>query len=96
MIDMTSWLGSRAEMWPRLRLAIQTTIAACVSYVIVDAIGITSSDRILTFLPLHHANPQMYSVMSVLTAGCCIGGLWGSAGGRGRRAAAAAPALAGR
>ncbi|MTD93947.1 hypothetical protein GIW81_06310 [Hyphomicrobium sp. xq] len=39
MIDMTSWLGSRAEMWPRLRLAIQTTIAACVSYVIVDAIG---------------------------------------------------------
>ena len=39
MIDMTSWLGKSAEMWPRLRLAIQTTIAACLSYVIVDAIG---------------------------------------------------------
>lgn len=39
---------------------------------IVEAIGITRRDRILTFLPLHHANPQMYSVMSVLTAGCSI------------------------
>lgn len=39
---------------------------------IVQAIGITSADRILTFLPLHHANPQMYSVMSALTAGCCL------------------------
>jgi len=39
---------------------------------IVEAIGITSADRILTFLPLHHANPQMYSVMSVLTVGCSI------------------------
>jgi crotonobetaine/carnitine-CoA ligase len=39
---------------------------------IVEAIGITSSDRILTFLPLHHANPQMYSVMSALTIGCSI------------------------
>lgn len=39
---------------------------------IVQAIGITSADRILTFLPLHHANPQMYSVMSALTVGCSI------------------------
>ncbi len=39
---------------------------------IVAAIGITEGDRILTFLPLHHANPQMYSIMSALTAGCCI------------------------
>ncbi len=39
---------------------------------IVEAIGITSVDRILTFLPLHHANPQMYSVMSALTVGCSI------------------------
>ena len=27
-------------MWPRLRLAIQTTIAACLSYVVVDALGL--------------------------------------------------------
>ena len=40
MIDLTPWTGSRAEMWPRLRLAIQTTIAACLSYVIVDALGL--------------------------------------------------------
>ena len=39
---------------------------------IVKAIGITREDRILTFLPLHHANPQMYAVMSVLTMGCAI------------------------
>jgi crotonobetaine/carnitine-CoA ligase len=39
---------------------------------IVEAIGITAADRILTFLPLHHANPQMYSVMSALTVGCAI------------------------
>jgi acyl-CoA synthetase (AMP-forming)/AMP-acid ligase II len=39
---------------------------------ITEAIGITRNDRILTFLPLHHANPQMYSVMSALTVGCSI------------------------
>lgn len=39
---------------------------------IVQAIGITSADRILTFLPLHHANPQMYSLMSTLTVGCSM------------------------
>ena len=39
---------------------------------IVQGIGITEADRILTFLPLHHANPQMYSLMSVLTAGCSM------------------------
>jgi len=39
VIDLTPWTGPRAEMWPRLRLAIQTTIAACLAYVIVDALG---------------------------------------------------------
>jgi acyl-CoA synthetase (AMP-forming)/AMP-acid ligase II len=39
---------------------------------IVEAVGITAQDRIMTFLPLHHANPQMYSVMSALTIGCSI------------------------
>ncbi len=39
---------------------------------VTQAIGITQDDRILTFLPLHHANPQMYSVMSALTVGCSI------------------------
>jgi crotonobetaine/carnitine-CoA ligase len=39
---------------------------------IAQAIGITAEDRILTFLPLHHANPQMYSLMSVLTTGCSM------------------------
>ncbi len=40
MIDLTPWTGTRAEMWPRLRLAIQTTIAACLAYVIADALGL--------------------------------------------------------
>ena len=40
MIDLTPWTGTRAEMWPRLRLAIQTTIAACLAYAIVDALGL--------------------------------------------------------
>lgn len=39
---------------------------------ITEAIGITPSDRILTFLPLHHANPQMYALMSALTVGCSM------------------------
>jgi len=39
---------------------------------IVDAIGVGGEDRILTFLPLHHANPQMYSLMSCLTVGCSM------------------------
>ena len=39
---------------------------------IVEAISITAQDRILTFLPLHHANPQMYSLMSCLTTGCSM------------------------
>ncbi|MEZ5656638.1 MAG: AMP-binding protein [Sphingobium sp.] len=39
---------------------------------IVQATGITASDRILTFLPMHHANPQMYSLMSCLTTGCSM------------------------
>jgi uncharacterized membrane protein YccC len=40
VIDLTPWTGPRTEMWPRLRLAIQTTVAACLSYVIVDALGL--------------------------------------------------------
>jgi acyl-CoA synthetase (AMP-forming)/AMP-acid ligase II len=40
--------------------------------VVSGSIGMTADDRILTFLPLHHANPQMYSVMSALTVGCSI------------------------
>jgi uncharacterized membrane protein YccC len=40
VIDLTPWTGTRAEMWPRLRLAIQTTIAACLAYVIADALGL--------------------------------------------------------
>ena len=39
---------------------------------IVDAIGIEAADRILVFLPLHHANPQMYALMSALTVGCSL------------------------
>jgi uncharacterized membrane protein YccC len=40
VIDLTPWTGTRAEMWPRLRLAIQTTIAACLAYVIAAALGL--------------------------------------------------------
>lgn len=39
---------------------------------IVSAVAITAADRILVFLPLHHANPQMYALMSALTAGCSL------------------------
>lgn len=39
---------------------------------ISSGIGITQEDRVLTFLPLYHANPQMYSIMSALTVGCSI------------------------
>ncbi|MGD9941612.1 MAG: class I adenylate-forming enzyme family protein [Burkholderiaceae bacterium] len=39
---------------------------------IVQGIGITSDDRIMVFLPLSHANPQMYAVMAALTAACSI------------------------
>ena len=35
----------------------------------VAAIGITPDDRILVCLPLFHANPQFYALMSALTAG---------------------------
>ncbi|TXL71882.1 ATP-dependent acyl-CoA ligase [Vineibacter terrae] len=33
---------------------------------------LTPDDRIMVFLPLFHANPQMYAVMSALTVGCAI------------------------
>lgn len=36
------------------------------------ALGITGSDRIMVFLPLFHTNPQMYAVMSALTAGATL------------------------
>jgi len=39
---------------------------------IARSVAITSDDRILVFLPLHHANPQMYAVMSALTSGCAL------------------------
>jgi uncharacterized membrane protein YccC len=40
MIDLPSWVSPPNEAWPRLRQAIQTTIAACISYFIVDALGL--------------------------------------------------------
>lgn len=41
MIDVSRWLGSRDKAWPRLRQAIQTTIAASVAYFLVEAIGLS-------------------------------------------------------
>lgn len=38
----------------------------------VDAIALAPDDRILVCLPLYHANPQMYAVMSALHAGASI------------------------
>jgi len=38
----------------------------------VQALRITHEDRVLVFLPLFHVNPQMYGVMSVLTAGAAL------------------------
>jgi len=40
MIDPASWLGPPSETWPRLRQAIQTTVAASISYFIVQAFGL--------------------------------------------------------
>lgn len=40
MIDPMAWVSPRNEAWPRLRQAIQTTVAASVSYFIVDAFGL--------------------------------------------------------
>ena len=34
--------------------------------------GMTESDRILVFLPLFHANPQMFAVMAALTVGATL------------------------
>ncbi len=36
------------------------------------ALGLTQADRILVFLPLFHANPQMYGVMSCLHTGAAL------------------------
>ena len=38
----------------------------------MQALRITPQDRVLVFLPLFHVNPQMYGVMSVLTAGAAL------------------------
>ncbi len=38
----------------------------------VQALAITRDDRVLVFMPLYHVNPQMYGVMSVLTAGAAL------------------------
>lgn len=38
----------------------------------VRALGLTSEDRIMVFLPLFHVNPQMYAVMSALTVGASL------------------------
>lgn len=38
----------------------------------VDSLGLSPSDRIMVFLPLFHANPQMYAVASTLTAGASM------------------------
>ncbi|NYT44262.1 AMP-binding protein [Alcaligenaceae bacterium] len=37
-----------------------------------EALGVTADDRIMVFLPLFHANPQMYAVMSALQAGATL------------------------
>jgi uncharacterized membrane protein YccC len=40
VIDPTPWIGPRTEAWPRLRQAIQTTVAACISYAFVQSLGL--------------------------------------------------------
>lgn len=39
---------------------------------LAKALDITQADRIMVFLPLFHANPQMYAVMSALQTGCSL------------------------
>lgn len=39
---------------------------------IVAALGFRADDRCMVVLPLFHANPQMYAVMSALQAGCAL------------------------
>jgi acyl-CoA synthetase (AMP-forming)/AMP-acid ligase II len=38
----------------------------------VHSLALTSDDRIMVFLPLFHANPQMYAVVSVLHVGAAM------------------------
>ena len=38
----------------------------------VQSLGLTQDDRILVFLPLFHANPQMYAVMPALEVGAAL------------------------
>jgi len=37
-----------------------------------ESLALTASDRIMVFLPLFHANPQMYAVASVLSCGATL------------------------
>jgi crotonobetaine/carnitine-CoA ligase len=39
---------------------------------LVEALQITAADRIMIVLPLFHANPQVYAVMSALETGCAL------------------------
>jgi uncharacterized membrane protein YccC len=41
LTDVSSWIGRRDEAWPRLRQAIQTTIAASLAYFTTDAFGLS-------------------------------------------------------
>ena len=38
----------------------------------VQSLGLTPNDRIMVFLPLFHANPQMYAVASILGCGATL------------------------
>lgn len=38
----------------------------------VHSLSLTPDDRVMVFLPLFHANPQMYAVVSVLSAGAAM------------------------
>ena len=35
--DLTNWTGGWGENWPRLRQALQTTVAACLAYAAADS-----------------------------------------------------------
>lgn len=39
MIDLEHWSGAWRESWPRLRHAIQTTVAACGAYAVAEVLG---------------------------------------------------------
>ncbi|MGZ5919018.1 MAG: FUSC family protein [Hyphomicrobium sp.] len=39
MSDLTNWTGGWGENWPRLRQALQTTVAACLAYAAAQLVG---------------------------------------------------------